>query len=137
MRFFLLTVFILDGVSTVRAEPISFSKQIRPIFADRCYACHGPDSKTRKAGLRFDVETAAKLVPEGVEGRVPFRGNLAGSVHQLTGGLRSGMGYTGCANLEDLRTKAEFIYITSAGVQESHPHDITITEEPPNYQMPR
>lgn len=87
--------------------------------------------------MQDEVETAAKLVPEGVEGRVPFRGNLAGSVHQLTGGLRSGMGYTGCAKLEDLRTKTEFIYTTSAGVQESHPHDITITEEPPNYQMPR
>ena len=60
MRFFLLTVFILSGVSTAHAEPISFSKQIRPIFSDRCYACHGPDAKTRKAGLRFDVETAAK-----------------------------------------------------------------------------
>ena len=87
--------------------------------------------------MQHDVEQAVKLVPEGVEGRVPFRGNLASSVHQLTGGLRSGMGYTGCANLEELRTKAEFIQITSAGVQESHPHDITITEEPPNYQMPR
>lgn len=87
--------------------------------------------------MQHDIEQAAKLVPEGVEGRVPFRGNLAGSVHQLAGGLRAGMGYTGCANLEELRTKVEFIYITSASMQESHPHDITITEEPPNYQMPR
>lgn len=87
--------------------------------------------------LQFEVDHANKLVPEGVEGRVPYRGPLADSVHQLMGGLRSGMGYCGCRDLEDLRTKTQFIRVTSAGILESHPHDITITEEPPNYQMPR
>lgn len=86
---------------------------------------------------QFDVEEAEKLVPEGVEGRVPFRGPLSDSVHQLMGGLRSGMGYCGCRDLEELRTKAIFVKVSAATLRESHPHDVTITEEPPNYQMPR
>ena len=86
--------------------------------------------------MQFDIDRADKLVPEGVEGRVPFRGPLADSVYQLMGGVRSGMGYCGCSNLEELRTKAQFVKVTAAGVRESHPHDITITEEPPNYQAP-
>jgi len=73
-----------------------------------------------------------KLVPEGIVGRVPFKGSLAEVIHQITGGLRSGMGYTGSANIEELQ-KAKFIKITSAGFAESHPHDITITREAPNY----
>lgn len=75
----------------------------------------------------------AKLVPEGVEGRVPYRGPLSEVILQLMGGLRSGMGYTGMPTVEDLRTKAKFIKITSASLIESHPHDITITKESPNY----
>jgi IMP dehydrogenase len=87
--------------------------------------------------MQHDVAETGKLVPEGVEARVPYRGNLASTVHQLMGGVRSGMGYCGCRNLEELRTKTEFIRISAASVAESHPHSITITEEPPNYQMPR
>ncbi len=87
--------------------------------------------------MQHDVSEASKLVPEGVEGRVPYRGNLGDTVHQLMGGLRSGMGYTGCKNLGDFRTKSEFVRVTAATIHESHPHSITITEEPPNYQMPR
>ncbi len=87
--------------------------------------------------MQHDVEAANKLVPEGVEGRVPYRGAFADSAHQLMGGLRSGMGYVGASNLEALRENAHFIRITSAAVAESHPHSVTITEEPPNYQMPR
>jgi IMP dehydrogenase len=83
------------------------------------------------------VEEAKKLVPEGIEGRVPYKGPLADSVYQLVGGLRSGMGYCGAATIRDLRRKARFIRITSAGLRESHPHDVTITKEPPNYEMPR
>ncbi len=75
-----------------------------------------------------------KLVPEGIEGRVPHRGPLRSILYQLVGGLRSGMGYTGSANIQDLRTKAKFVRITSAGLKESHVHDVTITEEPPNYR---
>ncbi len=76
-----------------------------------------------------------KLVPEGVEGRVPYKGHLAPFVYQLVGGLKAGMGYCGCRNLEELRTKTRFIQVTAAAVQESHPHDITITQEAPNYSV--
>jgi len=76
----------------------------------------------------------SKLVPEGIEGRVPFRGSLSDYVHTLVGGLKAGMGYCGVRTLEELRTKTTFIKVTSAGVRESHPHDIAISEEAPNYQ---
>ena len=75
-----------------------------------------------------------KLVPEGIEGRVPYKGTMAAVVHQLLGGIRSSMGYVGCANLEEMRSKPEFVRITGAGVQESHVHDVTITKEAPNYR---
>ncbi len=75
----------------------------------------------------------AKLVPEGVEGRVPYKGNLAPFIYQLVGGLRAGMGYCGTRNVEELRTKTQFILVSAASVQESHPHDILITQEAPNY----
>jgi len=78
---------------------------------------------------------AGKLVPEGVEGLIPFKGALASLVHQLVGGLRAGMGYCGCATIEELRTKARFIKISSAGLRESHVHDVTVTKEAPNYQV--
>lgn len=77
--------------------------------------------------------SAAKLVPEGVEGRVPYKGPLAPFVHQLVGGLRAGMGYCGTRTIEDLRTRTRFISVSGASVQESHPHDIVITHEAPNY----
>jgi IMP dehydrogenase len=80
-----------------------------------------------------EVPNTGKLVPEGVEGRVPFKGHLAPFVYQLVGGLRAGMGYCGTQNIEELRTKSRFIMVTSASVQESHPHDISITQEAPNY----
>jgi IMP dehydrogenase len=78
--------------------------------------------------------TADKLVPEGVEGRVPYKGPMVNIIHQLMGGLRSGMGYTGSPDLDTLRAKAEFVRITSAGIRESHVHDVTVTKEAPNYQ---
>jgi IMP dehydrogenase len=84
-----------------------------------------------------DVDTEVKLVPEGIEGRVPFRGNLSDNIHQLLGGLRAGMGYTGCHNLKDLQEKARFIRITNAGLRESHVHDVSITHEAPNYRVER
>ena len=74
-----------------------------------------------------------KLVPEGIEGRVPYKGNLAPFLYQLVGGLRAGMGYCGTQTLEELRTRARFIQVSAASVQESHPHDILITQEAPNY----
>jgi IMP dehydrogenase len=81
--------------------------------------------------------TTAKLVPEGVEGRVPYKGALAPFVYQLVGGLRAGMGYCGTRNIEELRTKSRFIMVTGASVQESHPHDVLITQEAPNYTSAR
>ncbi len=76
-----------------------------------------------------------KLVPEGIEGRVPYKGPVAGIVNQLVGGLRSSMGYTGCATIEEMRNKPEFIRVTSAGMKESHVHDVQITKEAPNYRV--
>ncbi|XMM86315.1 IMP dehydrogenase [Stenotrophomonas maltophilia] len=81
-----------------------------------------------------DAATADKLVPEGIEGRVPYRGPVGGIIHQLMGGLRATMGYVGCATIEDMRSKPKFVKISGAGQRESHVHDVTITKEPPNYR---
>ncbi len=80
------------------------------------------------------VEEVEKLVPEGIEGRVPYKGSLVAIIHQLLGGLRASMGYVGCRNIEEMRTRPEFVRITNAGVRESHVHDVTITKEAPNYR---
>jgi IMP dehydrogenase len=77
----------------------------------------------------------AKFVPEGIEGRVPHRGPLEGMVYQLVGGLRSGMGYLGCATIAELQANAKFIRISNAGLRESHVHDVIITREAPNYHV--
>ncbi|HVH32806.1 MAG TPA: IMP dehydrogenase [Tahibacter sp.] len=82
-----------------------------------------------------DDADADKLVPEGIEGRVPYRGPLRNIVHQLVGGLRASMGYVGCATVDELRVKPQFVRITSAGVRESHVHDVAITKEAPNYRL--
>lgn len=87
------------------------------------------------AGDRYGQNSSGKLVPEGVEARVPYKGPLADVVYQLMGGLRSGMGYVGANTLEELRQKANFVQITAGGLKESHPHDIVITEEPVNYEV--
>ena len=76
-----------------------------------------------------------KLVPEGIEGQVPYKGSVLAIVHQLTGGIRASMGYCGCATIQELHDKAEFVEITSAGVRESHVHDVMITKEAPNYHI--
>jgi IMP dehydrogenase len=89
----------------------------------------GSSERYRQAGER----TTGKLVPEGVEGRVPFKGPLGPFIYQLVGGLRAGMGYVGAHNIEELRTESRFIQVSSASVRESHPHDIAITQEAPNY----
>ncbi|MBS4221143.1 IMP dehydrogenase [Bacillus sp. FJAT-49711] len=84
---------------------------------------------------RYFQEDAKKFVPEGIEGRLPYKGPLADTLYQLTGGLRSGMGYCGAANLQELREYAQFIKMTGAGLRESHPHDVQITKEAPNYSI--
>jgi len=97
-------------------------------------------SRDRYFQDEFDLEGAAtelgeKLVPEGIEGRVPHKGSVAGMIHQLVGGLRAGMGYCGCATIDDLQREARLIRVTAAGVRESHVHDVVITKEAPNYRM--
>ena len=86
---------------------------------------YGQDSKSARD----------KLVPEGVEGRVPYKGKLSDYVYQIVGGVRAGLGYCGCQTVDELREKAKFIRISAASVQENHPHDITITAEAPNYSL--
>jgi IMP dehydrogenase len=80
-------------------------------------------------------EQLEKLVPEGIEGRVPYKGNVVAIIHQLVGGLRAAMGYTGCGSIDEMRTKPVFVRITSAGIRESHVHDVSITKEAPNYRV--
>ncbi|MFP4079123.1 MAG: IMP dehydrogenase [Ectothiorhodospira sp.] len=82
-----------------------------------------------------DSGRADKLVPEGIEGRVPYKGSIVAIIHQLVGGLRSSMGYVGCRNIEEMRTRPGFVRVTNAGMRESHVHDVTITKEAPNYRM--
>ena len=82
-----------------------------------------------------DTSKVEKLVPEGIEGRVPYKGPLLNIVHQLIGGIRSSMGYVGCANIDEMRTRPEFVRVTAAGMRESHVHDVTITKEAPNYRV--
>jgi IMP dehydrogenase len=97
----------------------------------------GAMSQKQGSSDRYFQESsdADKLVPEGIEGRVPFKGNLSPLIHQLMGGLRASMGYTGSRTIEEMRTKPEFVRVTSAGMSESHVHDVTITKEAPNYRI--
>lgn len=81
------------------------------------------------------AEATEKLVPEGIEGRVPYKGWLQAVIHQMIGGLRQSMGYTGSRDIEEMRTKPKFVQITSAGVSESHVHDVSVTKEAPNYRV--
>ena len=90
---------------------------------------------SRDRYFQAEVESAAKLVPEGIEGRVPYKGPLRESLYQLVGGLRAAMGYVGCATIEELRTKAKFVKISAQGLRESHVHDVIITKEAPNYRV--
>jgi len=90
-------------------------------------------SRDRYAQERIEVDS--KLVPEGIEGRVPYRGTLAEMVTQLVGGLRSGMGYTGCRTIKEFQEKTRFLRVTAAGLRESHVHDVVITKEAPNYRL--
>jgi len=90
----------------------------------------GSSERYRQRGIE---QSSGKLVPEGVEGRVPYRGLLGPFIYQLVGGLRAGMGYCGAATIEKLRKETRFIQVSPASVRESHPHDIAITQEAPNY----
>ena len=114
------------------------------LFQGRSYKAYrgmgslGAMAQAQGSSDRYFQDTsggAEKLVPEGIEGRVPYKGSMAAIVHQLMGGLRASMGYTGCATIEDMRTKPQFVRITGAGMAESHVHDVQITKEAPNYRV--
>jgi len=109
------------------------------IFRNRAYKVYrgmGSVGAMRQGSSDRYMQLGGVIVPEGVEGRVPFKGPLGDTMTQLIGGMRSGMGYVGAETLRDLRERAEFVKITNAGLRESHPHDVHITKEPPNYSSP-
>jgi IMP dehydrogenase len=93
------------------------------------------EGKSRDRYCIAEDEIESKIVPEGIEGRVPYRGSLSIMVQQLVGGLRAGMGYVGCRTIKELHEKSQFLRITSAGLKESHVHDVIITKEAPNYRI--
>ncbi|WP_024890223.1 IMP dehydrogenase [Luteimonas huabeiensis] len=136
---------IAAGASTVMIGGLFAGTEESPgeteLFQGRSYKSYrgmgslGAMEKGSKDRYFQDAAEADKLVPEGIEGRVPYRGPLSGVVHQLAGGLRATMGYVGCATIDDMRTRPTFVKITGAGQRESHVHDVQITKEPPNYRM--
>ena len=135
---------IVAGASTVMIGGLFAGTEESPgeteLFQGRSYKSYrgmgslGAMEKGSKDRYFQDASDADKLVPEGIEGRVPYRGPLSGVVHQLVGGLRATMGYVGCATVEDMRKKPSFVKVTGAGQRESHVHDVQITKEPPNYR---
>ncbi|MGJ7901467.1 IMP dehydrogenase [Lysobacter sp. 1R34A] len=135
---------LVAGASTVMVGGLFAGTEEAPgeieLFQGRSYKSYrgmgslGAMEQGSKDRYFQDASDADKLVPEGIEGRVPYRGPLHGVVHQLAGGLRATMGYVGCATIEDMRKKPSFVRITNAGARESHVHDVQITKEPPNYR---
>jgi IMP dehydrogenase len=135
---------IVAGASSVMIGGLFAGTEESPgeteLFQGRSYKSYrgmgslGAMEKGSKDRYFQDASDADKLVPEGIEGRVPYRGPLSGVVHQLAGGLRATMGYVGCATVEEMRKKPSFVKVTGAGQRESHVHDVQITKEPPNYR---
>jgi IMP dehydrogenase len=136
---------IAAGASTVMIGGLFAGTEEAPgeieLFQGRSYKSYrgmgslGAMEQGSKDRYFQDASDADKLVPEGIEGRVPYRGPVRAIVHQLAGGLRASMGYVGCADVDSMRTRPEFVRVTNAGVRESHVHDVQITKEPPNYRM--
>ncbi len=108
-------------------------KQYRGMGSLGAMAMRGRVSYSKDRYFQADVDTDDKVVPEGIEGQVPYRGPLAGVAHQLVGGLRASMGYAGAASVAELKERGRFVRISAAGLKESHPHDIQMTVEAPNY----
>ncbi|MBI1986964.1 MAG: IMP dehydrogenase [Nitrospinae bacterium] len=140
-----ITKAIAAGASSVMIGSLFAGTQESPgeevLFQGRSYKVYrgmgsigAMESGSKDRYFQEHATTSSKLVPEGVEGRIPSKGPLATSVYQLVGGLRAGMGYCGCRTIEELRDKARFVRITQAGLRESHVHDVTVTKEAPNYQ---
>jgi IMP dehydrogenase len=143
-----ITKAIAAGASSVMIGSLFAGTEQSPgevvLFQGRSYKVYrGMGSLgAMKAGskdryFQSEIRNEEKLVPEGIEGRVPFRGNLSDVLYQLIGGLRAGMGYCGCKTIEELQSKAKFVRITNAGLQESHVHNVIITKEAPNYWIER
>ncbi|MGJ4801744.1 IMP dehydrogenase [Luteimonas sp. SDU82] len=136
---------LVAGASTVMIGGLFAGTEESPgeveLFQGRSYKSYrgmgslGAMEKGSKDRYFQDASDADKLVPEGIEGRVPYRGPLSSIIHQLAGGLRATMGYVGCATIEQMRSEPKFVRITGAGQRESHVHDVTITKQPPNYQI--
>jgi IMP dehydrogenase len=103
--------------------------------SERYFQNSDGDASTETSPLRDGSNRLGKLVPEGIEGRVPYRGSVAMIVYQMVGGLRSGMGYCGCQTVSDLQQRGRFVRISAAGLRESHVHDVMITREAPNYAV--
>ncbi|AEG60215.1 IMP dehydrogenase [Desulforamulus ruminis] len=138
-----VTKAIAAGASVVMLGSVLAGTEESPgekeIFQGRSYKVYrgmgSLGAMKEGSGDRYFQEQAKKMVPEGVEGRVPFKGSLADTVFQLIGGLKAGMGYCGCRDIEELKVKGQFIRITPAGLKESHPHGVNITKEAPNYSF--
>ena len=136
---------IAAGASTVMIGGLFAGTEESPgeteLFQGRSYKSYrgmgslGAMEQGSKDRYFQDASDADKLVPEGIEGRVPYRGSVRNIVHQLAGGLRASMGYVGCASIEDMRSKPSFVRVTNAGTREAHVHDVQITKEPPNYRQ--
>jgi IMP dehydrogenase len=139
---------IAAGASTVMVGSLLAGTDEAPgeveLFQGRAYKSYrgmgslGAMAQREGSSDRYFQDASAgaeKLVPEGVEGRVPCKGPLSGIVHQMMGGLRAAMGYTGCATIEEMRNRPSFVKISGAGVKESHVHDVSITKEAPNYRV--
>ncbi len=136
---------LVAGASTVMIGGMFAGTEEAPgeveLYQGRSYKSYrgmgslGAMQKGSKDRYFQDEADADKLVPEGIEGRVPYRGPLRNIIHQLTGGLRAAMGYVGCASIEEMNTRPQFVRVTSAGVRESHVHDVAITKEAPNYRL--
>jgi len=143
-----LSKAIAAGASTVMIGSMFAGTEEAPgeveLYQGRAYKSYrgmgslGAMAQAEGSSDRYFQEFAddvTKLVPEGIEGRVPYKGSIIGIIHQLLGGLRSSMGYTGCASIDEMRAKASFMRMTGSGVRESHVHDVRITKEAPNYSV--
>jgi IMP dehydrogenase len=121
------------GMGSLTAMSLGSSERYFQSGADPVDNVTGTEGVVQRE--RSNQNRLAKFVPEGIEGRVPYRGPLEAMVYQLVGGLRSGMGYLGCATIAELQEKAQFVRISGAGLRESHVHDVIITREAPNYHV--
>ena len=143
-----LSIAIVEGADAVMMGSMFAGTEESPgeieLFQGRSYKSYrgmgslGAMAQAQGSSDRYFQDTsggAEKLVPEGIEGRVPYKGSMSAIIHQLMGGLRASMGYTGCATIEQMRTTPEFVRITGAGMAESHVHDVQITKEAPNYRV--